>query len=191
MHWVSSRRRNNPEPCCSRPTTRLMQAESPSCRRDIRLGTLTASGLVECCLDRIEAIDPMVQVALHRPRQRARQPRSQRSKPVRTPQALAARSVTVRVMMVVRSRALLAAIFRACPRPFLAFVGAIPRPVEGRRRGSARSDAVTCLCDGRDRRQAQGGGKSDPSDCLQHDFLSLAASSRRPNDTSFNAVAWS
>jgi hypothetical protein len=34
------------------------------------------------------------------------------------------------------------------PRPILAFVGAVPGPVEGRRRRSAEADAVTCLSNG-------------------------------------------
>src|ERR1700691_6337300 len=97
-------------------------------------------------------------------------------------QALAAHSVIGGVMMIARFRTLLTAIFRPSSRPILAFVGAVPRPVETRRGRSAGFDAVTRLRNGQYGGQAKGRTDGDRGKGLEHGVVSLPQASSRPKE---------
>src|SRR5580704_14066436 len=76
------------------------------------------------------------------------------------------------VMMIVPRSGMAADVGRAGSRLFLAEIGAVPRPVESRGGRRAGGDAVSSLCEGK-RRDCDGGGEADQSDCLEHGSLSL------------------
>ena len=63
--------------------------------------------------------------------------------------------------------AVAAHILCASSRPILAFVRAVPRPIESRSGRSAWLDAVTPLRGGQNGRKAEGGADANPDDGLE------------------------